>query len=619
MVLGCIGALVVPLSARADWNQPVGGPSPINESATRNADAISLVEVGGVPYVVWNEDTTQPPAGGSSQIRAARLSDDGLSWEKVGNSGSHPISHLASTSSHNPDIAEISGVPWVAWSENITQTDQEIRAARFDVGTQAWVRVVDTDHPINHLRPPTQGGGGMADAPTIAGVAGTPYVSFFEADPGSGSLIFPNSDPAQIWVDRLDPGGTSWSEVGGGPVSDPSLDAAFPRMAVVGGVPWLVYFQIAIVGGNPALEIQAAHLSDDGQSWIHVGPVRIGSFDDFGDPTIADIGGRPYVALTDKEGGAVGRVRVFKLNAAGDGWDEVGGGPASGAGNDASNVSLVAIQGQPWVAWRQGTNGGGRQIRVARLAGGAWAPVGTSLNADPSHDTSFGPELASVGGFPWIAFGENDNSSGGACCVQERVSRLEPAFISTSAASQSTAVTLLASLKTYGLPFPVMFEYGPDPSLGSSTGSSSSTDDPAFLSASVTGLATSTLYYFRPSATAGTAAPAIDGGLGAFMTGSGSPFFLAILDHRRGLDRGQHLRVRFLISDDAEVMLSVYRHRRLVASEAGSFDAGQHSLVWNGRSAGHAASLGRYRVLIEASDGVSSTESRHFRVRVRRR
>jgi hypothetical protein len=97
VVLGCIGALVVPLSARADWNQPVGGPSPINESATRNADAISLVEVGGVPYVVWNEDTTQPPAGGSSQIRAARLSDDGLSWEKVGNSGSHPISHLAST------------------------------------------------------------------------------------------------------------------------------------------------------------------------------------------------------------------------------------------------------------------------------------------------------------------------------------------------------------------------------------------------------------------------------------------------------------------------------------------------------------------------------------------
>jgi hypothetical protein len=637
-----LAALVAcPAAAVADWKEPVGGASPINNSATRNAQdgsTISLTSVGGVPYLVWAEDTTQPPAGSSSQIRVARLAADGQTWEKVGNSGPNPISRLSSTSSKDPDMADIGGVPWVTWSEGFTANNSEIRVARFNPATNSWVRVVDPNRPVNHLRTDP---GGQANYPSIAdGGAGRPYVSFFEADPGSGSLFFGNSsNPAQVWVDRLNAAGTGWAESGGGPVSDPAFDAAFPRMTTVGGVPWLVYFQLQVPSGQPPqVQIQTAHLSDDGQSWVHIGPIATGSpSGDIDNPTIANIGGRPYVAFGDKLGGSTKQIRVFRLNDAGNGWEVVGGGPASPAGTpDDSTADLTAIQGEPWVAWRTET-GGGQQF-VARLVGGQWQQVGSPVTPS-TISARLGPSIASINGIPWVGYGLTDNTTPGGpgvpqCCTQARVSRLEPTFSNQLLSqAESTKASFLTTANTFGLAYPAGFEYGLGSTFTSATGPVTTSGDPAVIFEQATGLTPSSLYSFRPYATAGTPLPRLTGPSGMFITESPveapptqeppvipavpePPMLALIVDYRKPLVQGHKLRVDFFVSKDATVDLQILRRGLLVDETTKDVSAGRRQIVWTGDVNGRAAPTGRYKLALIAHNVRGDLARDRGRVRV---
>ena len=132
--------------------------------------------------------------------------------------------------------------------------------ARLNPAGTAWQRVPDTLRPVNHLRTDP---GGEAQYPTIVGDGGSrPYVLFFETDPGSGSLFFgANQDPAKIYVMRLNAAGTGWDEVGGGPANAmTSTDAAYPRMTLVNGVPWVTYFQVALVDNAPEIQVRVATL-----------------------------------------------------------------------------------------------------------------------------------------------------------------------------------------------------------------------------------------------------------------------------------------------------------------------------------------------------------------------
>lgn len=628
VVLILFACIVFPATALADWHQPVGGASPINESASKNGDAVALTTVGGVPYITWNEDTTQPNQGGSSQIRVARLAADGSAWTKVADGGTNPISRQSSTSSHNPSIAAVGSVPWVAWSENITQSNAEIRVARLAASGTSWERVDDSTRPINHLK---TNPGGNADVPTIADDgSGRPFVSFMEADPGSGSLFFPGFAPMTIWVDRLSAGGSSWNEVGGA-VSDTGFDAAFPKMALVGGVPWLTYFQVALVQGNPQLSIAVAHLSDDGQSWVHLPAVAAGAPDGFDNPTIAAIGGRPVVAYGDKLGGNVTRVRVVRLNDAGDGWDELGGGPASASGQAAQGASLAEIGGAPWVAWRERGGGNGQQqVRVARLNGSSWQMVGTQINDSATHDAGFGPSLSSVNGFPWVAFAESDNlvppsQNTAACCYQERVSRLEPVFADPSAQATSTTASLVAEVRdTYGLPFPIGFSYAPRGGSSSTTPTTTAASDPDVFFRTLTGLTPGTLYTYEPFATAGTPAPTATGAGGLFVTpaasdtgsgGSGAlpgppgapgtsggtfasaTLAVGILRMPARLHRGATLRVKYLLTGPARLTMLVRRRGHTLKRMTVSAAAGVGHFSWRPRRA-----FGRVTVTLWAQD-----------------
>lgn len=588
-------ALTLGAPALADWEEPVGTASPINQSSAKNATESDLTTVGGVPYVVWNEDTTEGSAGSSSTIRVARLSDDGSTWAKVANAGTHPISRLSSTSSENPSIAEVDGRPWVAWEEGLTATNSEIRVARLDSAGTAWVRTPDSLRPVNHLRTDP---GGRASHPTIVGDGGTrPYVSFFEADPGAGSLFFDGSEPAKIWVMRLSADGTAWEEVGGGPVNPlADFDAAFPRMTLVEGVPWLTYFQVELVGGNPTIGVRVSKLGDGG-TWEQVGdPVLSGGPGTVENPDIAAVAGRPFVAAPTTLGDPTLRVRVFALDEAGTGWTDLGA--ASPSGKTAEDVSLADIGGQPWVSWHQ--QGGTSEVGVAALRDDVWQPIAAPYHhGSADEQVRQGPELADVNGFPWFSFTEGDGQTQGGpgaepCCSQVRVARLEPEFSSPTSQPTDDSATLLASVTSYGLPFPVGFQYGPGGNFTEVSDVSASTQSLFFRI--IHGLTPSTIYGYRPIALAGTSQPEVTGAASYFVTDpaeAADPLVMAIVRSPDRVRRGQEVRLGFVTTEAGQAVLRVRRDGELVGTVSASVGAGLRTIRWRA-----SVPTGRYRLVL---------------------
>jgi hypothetical protein len=96
------------------WDQPVAGDSPVNASASGVARQVRLAAVGDVPYVAW----TEQDAAGDHQVRVSRLNDAGDDWEEpVG--GESPIGVAAGVPAGSWQrfvaLAPVGGEPYVAF------------------------------------------------------------------------------------------------------------------------------------------------------------------------------------------------------------------------------------------------------------------------------------------------------------------------------------------------------------------------------------------------------------------------------------------------------------------------------------------------------------------------
>jgi hypothetical protein len=97
-------------------------------------------------------------------------------------------------------------------------------------------------------------------------------------------------------------------------------------------------------------------------------PINHASNQDAIVPSVAAIGGAPYVAWSEYDG-ANREMRVSRLNAPGTAWEEVVGGasPINHASDrSATEPSLAAIGGVPYVAWQE-SDGTNTEVRVSRL------------------------------------------------------------------------------------------------------------------------------------------------------------------------------------------------------------------------------------------------------------
>jgi hypothetical protein len=351
---------------------PVDGS--LNVDGTRDALETSIADVGGVPYVAWRETTGI--LGGLIFVKRF----DGTSWVSVGG----PLNVDATKGAGFPSITSVGGVPYVTWQET-DGTRFQIRVARFN-GTD-W-EAVGSSLNVD----PAQAGG----EPTIASVGGVPYVAWTE------SITTVNQ--YQLHVRRLNSNGTTWDLVGAALNVDAAKPAFGARIADVGGVAHVTWFEAL-----SQQQVYVRRLNSNGTTWdlVGSGSLNVDAAKPAVRPSIAGIGGVPYVVWRETNG--IDQVRVKRFD--GTGWVSVGGVLNVNPNKSTAYTPGIAdVGGVPYATWSEAATTT-TQVVVRRFDGANWVSVGGTSNPVPTR-AGFAPSIAVVGGFPYVAWSDTAGADG---------------------------------------------------------------------------------------------------------------------------------------------------------------------------------------------------------------
>ncbi len=499
-VLLCSAALLAPAAARAAWLQPVGGENPINAEAQKDAAEASIGEFSGVPYVAWEEEDT-----GGGHVWAARLNDSGNEWERPGEAAS-PISGSGDAEDPTLRRGDPGGPPCVAFDEAATPTGTRIHMVCM-TSEAHWETVGDS---------PDKDPEAFASEPSLTIFKGISWVAWSETD---------SHGVNQIRVAKLPAPGTSWERVPDteSPINvEAGAQAHHPSLVAAEGDLYVAWSEINSAGVS---QIHVARLNAAETAWEKIGgPLNRDPGRDAVDPSMTAVGGTPYVAWSETDGLGFEQVRVARLSAGG-GWEMIPDTESPVNENpeeDAEEPSITTIGGVPYIAWseHEGTN---KQIRVARLnqvGPPTWEKVADSsspINNSPQREAT-GPSLTEIGGIPWVGWSEVNAED----VKQTRATRLVPEFLGAEATNLSlTGATLESKILTYGLPFPIGFEYGKVPGEHQTppVAAPAGQEEPTIAQA-VSGLSPKTRYQARPFATAGVPMPRLTGSSFDFATPS---------------------------------------------------------------------------------------------------
>src|SRR2546423_10375662 len=130
-----------------------------------------------------------------------------------------------------------------------------------------------------------------------------------------------------------------------------------------------------------------------------------------GSPSLAAIGSVPYVAWTEQHGPS-SLLFVARLNSSGTAWEKLGGPVNYDTSKSARYPSLASVGGVPYVAWNE-NDGTNVEMRVARLSSaGHWEEPWKGVDATPggiNEDASQNADrtsLAVVSGVPYVGWDE---------------------------------------------------------------------------------------------------------------------------------------------------------------------------------------------------------------------
>lgn len=291
-------------------------------------------------------------------------------------------------------------IPYIAWTEADTSVIDFLYVKKWNGVSWQHIGSAGTDYPLNDNN--------VIDAAQVSMVA---------ANSASDQLVVAwreGDTSGDIFTKRWN--GTSWDTVPvGGPVElTVSADASNPELAMTQDSTQVTYMTWASYDSTNSVDhVFAARLNNAGfGSWKYLPVLNISVTYNAQDPSITtDQNNRPVIAWSEENSGGDYEVHVKRLNLAGDTWVSMGG--AVNSADQGLNPSVAVNGTDIYVAFVHAQNPPSpttNLIRVNRLNGSSWEPVGSQLNSDPGAGR---PHLiARDDGELFITWADNDGGSG---------------------------------------------------------------------------------------------------------------------------------------------------------------------------------------------------------------
>jgi hypothetical protein len=379
-ILGATLASVATLSsaASAAFHEPVNASLNGDNGHSGFGDAIA--DFGGTPGVAWLESDPTASNPGALELHVAELS--GATWRALGGAVS------ASSTTHQPALADIAGSPAVAWTESTAPA------------TPAEGVRVDAYNGISWSALPGSLPSNPNDNTYLSGLAGTtaagcspgacPYVAFAEQ----------NGSAFEIHVDTFN--GVAWQAFGPTVNTGSTHTIDDVEIAQTSDMVWVSWWDQTT---------NAAHIARMAASQLP--PVwddrTLGTSGADGPPSMSVIGGVPYVTWSQTAAGA-STVRLARWDTNTFTFVPVGG-ALGAAGKLATGPTITGVGAEPWVAYVQSESTGqpNDRVMVARFGGSNWSQVGGPLNHVLANSAG-GPQITTAGGVPYVVWLEQDQN-----------------------------------------------------------------------------------------------------------------------------------------------------------------------------------------------------------------
>jgi hypothetical protein len=388
-------------------------PQTVDGATTSVGGFTSLQIVNGVPAIAYSG------SGTSMFIRATDV--NGMAW-----GATQTVSSFGGT---YQSMQIVNGFPAIAF--NVSSGGLGLRYVRaLDANGGAWATDQTIDGP----------GTGLGQFAALQVVNGNPAISYYEATGGNVKFVRAADVNGATWntPQRLDAKGSSGAAaslqmVNGKPAFSyyniSNRDLEFVRAANATGTAWDEpqtldgaatevggFTSLQIVNGNAAIAYYDATntslkylraTNTDATAWGTSQTLDGASADLMGQyPALQIVNGNPAVAYYDGTNGDLRFIRA--LDADGTVWATAQILDGAGGDNVGSNLSLQIINGNPAISYYDVTNGRLKFISALDASGTTW---GTPVTVDAANNVGQFTSLQIVDGFPAISYYDVTNGN----------------------------------------------------------------------------------------------------------------------------------------------------------------------------------------------------------------
>jgi len=352
-------------------------------------------------YAAWSAHRN-PAQWEFADIYVKRWTGNG--WEGLGGRVGHSIGQTGGvwTEAYAPSLAAVAGIPYLAWYEG---------------GGYGWGKVGETAISASVFvahwdgrqwaldRSPAMPNGSLNTGPDASGR--TPKLATVNGVLHVAwieSRFVPNAGTHNVVVVRrlVD---ARWMPAGqefrGAPTDGYSQ---IIDLAIVdaGGVAHVAWTESADLPRRSSVRV--ARL--DGNQWVPLGrPLNAVTDGAANHLALAALGKSIHVVWQERP--PAGHYQVYGRTWSGSRWSSAAGSlnvdPARG---EAGRPALVADASRLWLAWTEGAPGQPAGLYVRSLETGGWSSAQGPLNADPAHGAPDGPSLADLQGRLFLIWAE---------------------------------------------------------------------------------------------------------------------------------------------------------------------------------------------------------------------